>query len=1522
MRIKNKLITSIALLLMSSGSYSIDVNLSTTPLFLGGQAAPLVMLVMGRDHTLYYEAYNDATDLDSNGAIDEYETRYAPKSTSSYYGIFDSNLCYNYDFQENYFNPVAKANANKSCTDSHWSGDFLNYLTTARIDAVRKVLYGGQRDIDTSAETRLRRTQLPHDAHSWGKVYSNEMKTKSSYPFDLSQYSPLPTITDQEQIFFANTSMKGNGNITTSDPLLRVLILNKLSNGATGVDIKIWNWLSKERPVADSNILNYGDITVNPGNSFASAESKQVKDLYVRVKSCVPITVTGGKYYSPECKSYSDSYKPEGLLQQYSGSMLFGLLTGSYNNNKQGGVIRKEISSLLDEIDSSTGVFEFNKVNYNSATAAVIKNIDKIRVAKYNYDVDRYSYLNCGWITTRLMDNGECHDWGSPLAEMIYESVRYFTGVLQPTQKYKYTDAQSVDASLGLNEVTTWSDPFAATGAGVCSKPVDLIINSLTPNFDSDQIPGANANFIDETYTDNGQNGTLYSGLTFNATTSTDIISSNEGINSNSYFIGDDGSATERNAPTVKSVSSLSAVRGLSPEGPGQQGSFYSAGIAYFAHINDIHKNNATDKGIQSLTTHVVGLSSPLPQIKIKVNSHVVTLVPVAKSVGGQSISATEGSFQPTNQIVDYYVDSLGETSGSFWVNFEDVEQGADHDMDLIVHYSYSVSGDNLTLTTKSTYAAGNIVQHAGYVISGTDKDGLYLDVGDDDFASVNNAKYYLDTPSTTDYLSRKALITQDKTGKDVSVPYNTDVIRTFKASGTAAANFLPSPLWYIAKWGGFTDTTTAGHTTNIPDSGEWNSRSAGQPDNYYPVTNMSNLPTLLGQAFANIAAGSKTTTALAYSSPILTSASTTYAYKTSFNSDNWTGDLKAFQIDSNGTLAANATWSASTQLDAITVANRKIFTYHRDGTTENKVAFSAPDGVSGSTLTLSAAQITTLLTDANLSSTTTNIQNLVNYLRGDKTNEGTDSGKFRVRNHRLGDIVDSTPVFGTSITDSRKFVIVGANDGMVHTFDADTGDEIFAYMPSIPTAVNSNHPSVAALAKQNYSHQFYVNGGISLSKVTSGGTTKLIAIGTLGQGGQTVFALDLTDLSSPTATANLLWEFTDTELGYTGGTPSIVTLKDGTKAVVFGNGYNNTQADGSASSTGNASIYVVNALTGLLISRLDTKMGASADPLEKSRANAMAQPVVLADSSFSRTAKAIYAGDLFGNLWKWNIDNIVSAQWLPGLGTAAEPLPIFIAKDASNNIQPITTRPSLAMHASANGVMVLFGTGKYVESTDNTYDLPTATPTYFGTQSFYGIRDYKDNTGISSLISRSDLKQRVITAEIKIGDNYKRLIDTSSDMTTLPGAIDWSTKKGWYLDLSNSSAEILGTGAAAKSVNGERTVTNSSVLLQKLAFTTLIPGTDVCAGTNSGWSMELNASEGTLYVPLTRIISLQDESTISYLTSQKSTNGILSSPSKVYSNDGGSVQSLNQVVSSNGDTRTTAGDRITSRQESWKQVY
>ena len=99
-----------------------------------------------------------------------------------------------------------------------------------------------------------------------------------------------------------------------------------------------------------------------------------------------------------------------------------------------------------------------------------------------------------------------------------------------------------------------------------------------------------------------------------------------------------------------------------------------------------------------------------------------MTLVPFAKSVGGAvGINGTQGPFQPTNQIVDFYVETLRPPSGRFRVNFEDVEQGADHDMDAIVVYEYEVNGNNtVTVTLTSEYAAGCIIQHMGYVVSGT----------------------------------------------------------------------------------------------------------------------------------------------------------------------------------------------------------------------------------------------------------------------------------------------------------------------------------------------------------------------------------------------------------------------------------------------------------------------------------------------------------------------------------------------------------------------------------------------------------------------------------------------------------------------------------------------------------------------------------------------------------------------------------------------------------------------------------
>ena len=199
------------------------------PPFVTAGVPPLVMLVMGRNHKLYYEAYNDASDLDQDGTLD---VGYNPDI--EYYGYFDSYKCYTYSGGSDRFEP-ASITTDKTCSGG-WSGDYLNYLTMSRMDTIRKVLYGGYRSTDTSTETVLERVFIPQDAHTWGKEY--ESVARDGY--DISDYTPLALPLPGTRHLFASTTLSDTG-----DPLLRVLPDN--TN-------RIWEWVAKERPVADDSL--------------------------------------------------------------------------------------------------------------------------------------------------------------------------------------------------------------------------------------------------------------------------------------------------------------------------------------------------------------------------------------------------------------------------------------------------------------------------------------------------------------------------------------------------------------------------------------------------------------------------------------------------------------------------------------------------------------------------------------------------------------------------------------------------------------------------------------------------------------------------------------------------------------------------------------------------------------------------------------------------------------------------------------------------------------------------------------------------------------------------------------------------------------------------------------------------------------------------------------------------------------------------------------------------------------------
>jgi type IV pilus assembly protein PilY1 len=522
---------------------------------------------------------------------------------------------------------------------------------------------------------------------------------------------------------------------------------------------------------------------------------------------------------------------------------------------------------------------------------------------------------------------------------------------------------------------------------------------------------------------------------------------------------------------------------------------------------------------------------------------------------------------------------------------------------------------------------------------------------------------------------------------------------------------------------------------------------------------------------------------------------SNTLLFQSRFVGGNWTGDLVATRINTDGTLATTASWKASEHIPA--AANRNIYTW------------SGTAGITFQWANLNATQRTAIGSSATL-----------DYLRGVATGETRNGGSFRNRTSVVGDIVNSLPAYVGAVTDlrferfswtganayqahrtavasRREMVYVAANDGMLHAFDARTGEERFAY---VPTGAFS---TMKLLADPEYVHKFMNDGSPVVAEVYFSGAWRTVLIGTQGRGGRTVYALDVTNPDSFAAN-KVLWEFSDADLGQTVGSPAIARMNDGNWAVVIGNGYN--------SANERAVLLVLDIATGTVVQRIDTMQGSSTAP----NGLAAAEGVDIdRDGDFDY----FYAGDLLGNLWKFNTSSSDPAQWRTGYGTVAAPRSLFTARSSTDAVQPITGGVSIGFNPVDRKLWIFFGTGRY---------LATADPGSTATQTWYGVNDTGSRIG-----SRSNLVQRVILQEGATGqgDNY-RVVSKPGDST---GGASMGSKRGWYIDLLSPTA-----GA-----EGERIV-NAPVLGATTLFaSTLIPSSNPCEPGGRGWVMGVNPFTG-----------------------------------------------------------------------------
>ncbi len=430
------------------------------------------------------------------------------------------------------------------------------------------------------------------------------------------------------------------------------------------------------------------------------------------------------------------------------------------------------------------------------------------------------------------------------------------------------------------------------------------------------------------------------------------------------------------------------------------------------------------------------------------------------------------------------------------------------------------------------------------------------------------------------------------------------------------------------------------------------------------------------------------------------------------------------------------------------------------------------------------------------MQSTAATADTVINYLRGqfgfEERSPANSVLLYRTREHVLGDIINGKPVYvkvppfnysengyGTfklGLASRQGAVYVAANDGMLHAFNSDTGAEMWAYVPSFVL------PNMKTLADDNYAnaHQFFVDGSPVANDVWTGTSWKTILVGGLNGGGKGYYALDVTNPSSPT----VLWEFSDTNLGFSYGNPVVGKLVDGTWVVVFTSGYNNTPVTGNTSADGVGRLYVVNALTGTVKFTVSTGVGTSTSPSGLGRISAWVD-ASLTDNTLER----VYGGDMLGNLWRFDINDIIAPS-----GKEATQLAFF---QAGTYVQPVTTAPELGL---VNNLPVVFvGTGRYLGASDVNDQ---------GQQSLYGIVDRLNATGIGN--ARTETTCPLVQQTLQVGGNNTR---TTSNLP-----VSLSTNCGWFLDFN-----------PANSTPGERVNVDPKLQLGVLAVATNIPEQSVC---------------------------------------------------------------------------------------------
>jgi type IV pilus assembly protein PilY1 len=477
-----------------------------------------------------------------------------------------------------------------------------------------------------------------------------------------------------------------------------------------------------------------------------------------------------------------------------------------------------------------------------------------------------------------------------------------------------------------------------------------------------------------------------------------------------------------------------------------------------------------------------------------------------------------------------------------------------------------------------------------------------------------------------------------------------------------------------------------------------------------------------------------------------------------------WDGDVSAYAVNlSTGAISKTSLWQAEpllrNKIDATGNSDTRVI-YTANGKTRTNFS-SGSGGLTSAQLALfDTSKLSQYSNWTAAQKTAATSASLVNYLRGQDRSEDQDRDVkyglyerlYRDREKALGDIVHAQPLyvkappynfndegyveFKALHAERSPTLYAAANDGMLHAFNGETGEERWAYVPPVVL------PNMWRLADANYpsQHRFFLDGPLTMSDAKLNGTWKTVLIGGLGKGGRGYYALDVTDPADPRP----LWNYTADEnpkMGYSFGTPYITKLADGTWVAVLASGYNNVPENGKyAGGDGGGYVFILDLASGNLLKTISTGVGTVSSPSGLARIN-----IKTPDFSNNNTAIGAYGGDLTGSMWRFDLDK----------GTAGK-LADFPGK-------PIIVGPEIGL--IQDKYVVFYGTGLYLGQSD----LDDV-----GTQTIYAIKD----DGSTTVNSNGQL----VAQSVSTSGTQRNISST---------AVDWSSKMGWYVDLPDPGERI-----------------------------------------------------------------------------------------------------------------------------------